>query len=190
MRIKTTREKRILYTKTTVRWILYYVLILLFFTILTSGTFLKPMLLIPAAMCIAINNDIMASAFTGAVCGFLTDMACGRLFGYNAVLLTVFCAGATLIFELYLRNKFFNYLWITALASFLQCWLDYKFYYQMWGYDDVERIFYNVTLKVWIYTVIASVFIYLIFKLIDHFLMPREHLTIEEAITAKRTTRM
>ena len=30
MRIKTTREKRILYTKTTVRWILYYVLILLF----------------------------------------------------------------------------------------------------------------------------------------------------------------
>ena len=49
MRLKTPREKRILYTKTTVRWILYYVLILLFFTIMTSGTYTKPMLLVPAA---------------------------------------------------------------------------------------------------------------------------------------------
>ena len=120
MRLKTPREKRILYTKTTVRWILYYFLIFVFFTIMTSGTYTKPMLLVPAAICVAIGNDVMAAAVTGAVCGFHTDMACGRLFGYNAVLLTVFCVAASLIFELYLRNKFVNYLWITAVASFLQ----------------------------------------------------------------------
>ncbi|MBO6116653.1 MAG: rod shape-determining protein MreD [Ruminococcus sp.] len=182
MRIKTTREKRILYTKTIVRWVLYYVLILLFFTIMTSGTYTKPVLLVPAALCIAIGNDVMASAVTGAVCGFLTDMACGRLFGYNAVLLTVFCVAVTLVFELYLRNKFINYLWISALVSFLQCWLDYKFYFEMWGYDDVKYIFYHHTMKIWVFTIIASVVVYLIFKLINHFLMPREHLTIEEAI--------
>lgn len=182
MRLKTPREKRILYTKTTVRWILYYVLILFFFTIMTSGTFTKPILLVPAALCIAVGNDVMASAVTGAVCGFLTDMACGRLFGYNAVLLTVFCVAVTLVFELYLRNKFFNFLWITAVVSFLQCWLDYQFYYKMWDYENVERIFFSVTLKVWLYTIASSVVIYLIFKTINRFLMPREHLTIEEAI--------
>ena len=80
MRLKTPREKRILYTKTTIRWILYYLLIFLFFTIMTSGTYTKPILLVPAAICIAIGNDVMASAVTGAVCGFLTVMACGRLF--------------------------------------------------------------------------------------------------------------
>jgi cell shape-determining protein MreD len=124
----------------------------------------------------------MAAAVTGAVCGFLTDMACGRLFGYNAVLLTVFCVAVSLVFELYLRNKFANYLWITALVSFLQCWLDYKFYFEIWGYENVERIFYHVTMKVWIYTVISSVIVYLIYKLINRFLMPKEHLTIEEVI--------
>ena len=182
MRLKTPREKRILYTKTTVRWILYYLLIFLSYIIMTSGTFTKPVLLVPCALCIAAVNDLTASAATGAVCGFLTDMACGRLFGYNAVLLTVFCVAVTLVFELYLRNKFFNYLWISAVVSFLQCWLDYKFYYQMWEYENVKHIFYHVTVKVWVLTVIASVVMYLIFRLIDHFLMPREHLTIEEAI--------
>ena len=74
---------------------------------------------------------------------------------------------------------------ITTVASFLQCWLDYKFYYQMWKYDDVERIFRRVSLRVWLYTVIASVFIYLIMKLINRFLMPKNHLTIEEAIVTR-----
>ena len=182
MRLKTPRAKRILYTKTTVRWILYYLLIFLFFTIMTSGTYTKPMLLVPAAICVAIGNDVMAAAVTGAVCGFLTDMACGRLFGYNAVLLTVFCVAASLIFELYLRNKFVNYLWITAIASFLQCWLDYKFYYEIWDYENVGRIFTHISLKVWVLTVVASVVVYAMYRLINRFLMPKEHLTIEEVI--------
>ena len=140
------------------------------------------MLLVPAAICVAIGNDVMAAAVTGAVCGFLTDMACGRLFGYNAVLLTVFCVAASLIFELYLRNKFVNYLWITAIASFLQCWLDYKFYYEIWDYENVGRIFTHVSLKVWVLTVVASVVVYAMYRLINRFLMPKEHLTIEEVI--------
>ena len=185
MRIKTTREKRILYTKTTVRWILYYVLILLFFTIMTSGTYTKPVLLVPAALCIAIGNDVMAAAVTGAVCGFLTDMACGRLFGYNAVLLSVFCIATSLAFELYLKNKFVNCILISAAAAFIQCWLDYKFYYQMWKYDDVQRIFWRVSMKVWLYTVISSFFVFLLIKLINRFLMPKAHLTIEEAIITR-----
>lgn len=182
MRIKTTREKRILYFKTTMRWIVYYLLITLSFVLMTSGTWKKPIFLVPVAISIAISNDLMLSAYTGAVCGFLIDIACGRLFGYNAVLLTVFCVGVSLVYELYLRKKFINYLFITAVVSFLQCWLDYKFYFEIWDYDNVERIFYSHTLKIWLYTMISSVVIYVIFRIIDHFLMPKEHLTIEEVI--------
>lgn len=182
MRIKTSRERRILRFKTIFRWIAYYLLIMLSFIIMTSGTWLKPVLLVPVALCIAVNNDLLGSAFTGAFCGLLTDIACGRLFGYNAVLLTVFCVAVSLSFELCLRYKFINFLWVNAVVSFLQCWLDYKFYYQIWNYPDVERIFTHVTMHVWISTVIASVVIYLIFKVINHFLLPKTHLTIEEVI--------
>ena len=188
MRIRSTREQRIFRFKTTLRWIIYYLLIFLCFIIMTSGTLYKPVLLVPLAIGIAINNNMYGSAVTGAVCGFLTDICCGKLFGYNAVILAFFCIAANLLFELYLKDRFINYMIMTTVASFLQCWLDYKFYYQIWGYENVGRIFRRVSLKIWLYTVISAVFIFLVLKLVNRLLMPREHLTIEEAINTNLKT--
>ena len=182
MRIRPTREQHILRFKTTLRWVLYYLLIFVSFIIMTSGALYKPMILVPLSIGIAINNNMYGSAVTGAVCGFLTDICCGKLFGYNAVVLTFFCILANLLFELYLKDRFINYMIITTVVSYIQCWLDYKFYYQIWEYENVGRIFVRVSLRVWIYTVISAVFVYLVLKLVNRFLMPREHLTIEEAI--------
>lgn len=182
MRLKTTREKRIFYFKTALRWTIYFLLIFLSFIIMTSGSWLKPILLLPVALCISVNNDLMASAYTGAFCGLLTDIACGRLIGFNAVLFTVFCVLVTLVFELYLRKKFINFIVIAAALEFLQCALDYKFFYDIWDYADVELIFRNITLKVWMYTAISTIIIYIIFKIVNNILMPKEHLTIEEVI--------
>ncbi|SEH41302.1 rod shape-determining protein MreD [Ruminococcus flavefaciens] len=182
MRIKTTRQQHILRIKTTLRWLLYYLLIFLSFIIMTSGTLYKPILLVPLAIAISINNNIYGSAATGAFCGFLIDICCGKLFGYNAVILAFFCILTNLVFELYLKNRFINYLMITAVVSYIQCWLDYKFYYQIWDYENVGRIFVRVSLRVWAYTVISAFFMYLLVKLVNKLLMPKEHLTIEEAI--------
>ena len=182
MRIRTTREQRIFRIKTALRWVIYYLLIFAGFIIMSSGTLYKPVLLVPLAIGIAVNNNIYASAVTGALCGFLIDICCGKLFGYNAVILAFFCIAANLMFELYLRDRFINYMFVTATASYIQCWLDYKFYYQIWGYANVHRIFVRVTLRVWIYTVISSVLIYFVLKFVNRLLMPKEHLTIEEAI--------
>lgn len=183
MRIKTTREQHILRIKTTMRWTVYYLLILLAFIIMTSGTLYKPILLVPLALGIAVNNNIYGAAVTGAICGFLTDISCGKLFGYNAVILAFFCIALNLVFELYLKERFSTFMVLTAVISYIQCRLDYKFYYQMWGYANVERIFVKVSLRVWIYTVISAVPVYLILKLVNRFLMPKEHLTIEEAFS-------
>lgn len=182
MRFRTTREQRIFNVKTVVRWILYYIVIFLCFLIMTSGTWMKPILLIPAAAAIAVNSGQYGSALAGAVCGFLIDIACGKLMGYNAVLLTFFCIIVSLLYEYYLRNKFINYIVITSVIAYIQCWLDYKFYYEMWEYADVELIFSQISMKVWAITIISSVFIYLVIELINHFFLPKTHITIEEAI--------
>ncbi len=186
MRIKPSREKRILYIKTTVRWLLYYIMIFSEFIFMTSGTWLKPLILIPTALYIAVNNNIYASAVTGAVCGFLIDVSCDKLFGYNAVLLTVFCMMISLLFEFYLRDKFISFIFISAVVSYIQCWLDYKFYYEIWNYENSEIIFTDYTLKIWAYTVISSVFACLMLKIINHFLMPKTHFTIEETIKSEQ----
>lgn len=187
MRIKASRQKRILYIKTALRWLLYYVMIFSEFIFMTSGTWLKPLILIPTAIYISINNNLFASAFTGAICGFLIDTACGKLFGYNAIILTISCIMVSLLFEFYFRNKFVTFIAISAVVSYIECWLDYKFYYEIWNYDNIEIIFTEYTLKVWAYTVISSVFVSLLLKLINHFLMPKTHFTIEETIKREQS---
>jgi len=173
MKVKNSKEKKKLTLKSVIRWLIYYILIFFAFIFMTSGTMLKPIILIPLALCIAVGNNIIISAITGAVCGFLIDISCDKLIGYNAIILTVFCAFVTLIFELYLRNKFINILILSAILSFI---------HGFWNYENVDQIFSKVTVPVWIYTVISTIFVYLIIKLINHFLMPKEHLSLEDAI--------
>ena len=182
MRIKTPREQRICNIKAVIRWTLYYVFIFLCFLIMSSGTWIKPILLVPAAIAISVNSGQYGSAFAGAVCGFLIDIACGKLVGYNAVLLAFFCIVVSLLYEYYLRNKFVNYIIITAVVAYIQCWLDYKFYYEMWEYEDAEIIFSQISMKVWALTIISAVFIFLVIQLINRFFLPKDHITIEEAI--------
>ena len=67
MRIRSTREQRIRVIKTVMRWILYYLVIFLCFLIMTSGTWMKPILLVPVAIAIAANSGQYSSALTGAV---------------------------------------------------------------------------------------------------------------------------
>jgi hypothetical protein len=43
-------------------------------------------------------------------------------------------------------------------------------------------------MKIWLYTVISAVFVFLVLKLVNRLLMPREHLTIEEAINTNIQT--
>lgn len=182
MKIKPSREKRIFHIKTALRWLLYYAVIFAGFIFMTSGTWLKPLILVPTALYIAVNNNMYASAVTGALCGFLTDISCDKLFGFYAVLLTVSCITVSLLFEFYLRDKFVSFIFISAVISYIQCWLDYKFYYEIWNYPDCKLIFTDYTLRIWAYTVISSVFVCLVLKVINHFFMPKTHFTIEETI--------
>ena len=182
MRIRSSREQRIRGIKTVLRWILYYIVIFLCFLIMTSGTWMKPILLVPAAIAVAASSGQYSSALTGAVCGFLIDIACGKLIGYNAVLLAFFSIVVSLLYEYYLRSKFVNFMIISSVAAYIQCWLDYKFYYEMWEYENVERIFSQISMKVWAITIIASVFVYLVIELINRFFLPKDHITIEEAV--------
>lgn len=182
MKIKTTKEKRIFIIKTALRWFLYLVLIFICFLIMCSGTHLKPILLIPAAICISANTGELQSAAFGILCGFLIDISCNKLFGYNAVLLCIFCVAVSLLYSNLLRNKFINSFVVTSVVSFIHGLLDFNFYYDIWGYEDSGLIFRNYTVPVWIMTIISSVVIYGIITLINKLLMPKPHLSIEEAI--------
>ena len=143
-----------------VKWLAYALLIAVCFFAETSGSYVKPLLLIPAALCISSHTGEIQSAAVGTVCGLLLDIACGKLLGYNAVWLVMCCVAVSLLHSYYLREKLLSMLILTAICTTLQGYLDFVFYYAIWGHDDVALVYTRYLLPSGIMTVIAAIPLY------------------------------
>ncbi|MCR4644578.1 MAG: rod shape-determining protein MreD [Oscillospiraceae bacterium] len=150
-----------------VKWLAYALLIAVCFFAETSGSYVKPLLLIPAALCISSHTGEIQSAAVGTVCGLLLDIACGKLLGYNAVWLVICCVAVSLLHNYYLREKLLSMLILTVICTALQGYLDFVFYYAIWGHDDVALVYTHYLLPSGIMTVIASIPLYFLIGAIN-----------------------
>lgn len=144
----------------TVQWIIFGLLILAAFVLSTAGSHLKPLLLLSLALCISSHTGEIQATAIGMVCGFLTDIASGKLLGYNAVLFVVFCVAVSLLYNYILRQKMLNIVILTAVSVLIQGYLDYLFYYAIWGHEDVWLIYTNIILPASILTLLSSFCLY------------------------------
>ncbi len=181
-RIKTRRitahEKRNL----AIRWILYAVIIILCFITASSGSFRKPLLLIPVALCTASYAREHTALIIGIVCGLLLDIVCGKLIGFNALLLCIMCLGMSILYKHLLMHRLFSFLILAAVGIFIQGILDYFFFYAMWDYSNVSFLFKHHILPCCLYTLISSLPVYAVIHNINRLLRPNTIRTIEEAV--------
>lgn len=168
----------------TVQWIGFALLALLCFFIMTSGSSTKPLLLIPLALCIASHTGEIPAAAVGVIGGLLTDIACGKLLGYNAVWLVVCCVMTSLLHSYYLRDKLLNMLILTAVCTAVQGYLDFMFYYAIWGHEDVELIYTRIMLPCGIMTLVSAIPIFLIVRSICRKCGSRRSLELEKTIVS------
>lgn len=179
MRFKWNRYKKIrfkpLYSSKILRHryysilqvILIAILIILAFVISCSGFYVKPILLIPIAISLAVFfEDELKSALVGGLCGILVDIAYYKLFGFNGVLLLIGCVFTTLIFKNYLKPMFVNTIIVISLFTFIHGFIDYFFYYRIWYPDSADVIYYNYILPSCIMTLISVIVVYPIVKCI------------------------
>lgn len=150
------------------KWGLYLLLALLCYVFMTTspGTGVKPLLLIPVALCIAMWESEMPSALTGVICGLLLDSACGKVMGYNGLMLMALCLFVSLLFLHLMRQNFVNSIFVVTISSILLGVLDFFFYHGIWGYDRVELIFWDYTLPSVLLTILSTVPVYFIVKII------------------------
>lgn len=175
------KTKSIVRLYAALRWLIYILILSVIFAASTIGDSVKPIMLLPAAICISVNErDEMTAALTGIICGLLNDIAFGKLFGYNAILFITFTVFAALLFNHLLRNSIINIVLVSAAAAAIHLLLDYLFYYAIWGYENVSLIFYNYTIPSFFYTVISSAVIYLIMYLIRVKCRPKKVNSLEE----------
>lgn len=162
--LKKQRERR----NYIVRQILCYFLLgfsFVFMSTITTGAPL-PLLIIPCAVCYAVREDPFNSALYGCVCGLFLDSASDTLVGFNAIVLMWICLFISLLFHYVLQRNILNFLWLDLIATVIQSFLHYLFFYWIWGYDPTGGVFASIFIPELMYTNIAGIMMFFVTGLI------------------------
>lgn len=160
-----------------IKWAVYTIIVLLMYVLQTTpGLFsifgVRPVLLVPLAVCIAVFEGSVAGAIVGGVlCGWLLDMASARLSGFNALILLGCCFGVGLMVEYLMRGNLASVLLLCAAVVVLRSMADYFFYYVIWNQDEGFTVLLRQVLPTMAYTLLMTVPIYYLVRFISRRLL-------------------
>lgn len=154
-------EHRRLRPMVILRYGVYFLLFLFLYVLQTTPLFLeifgiKPNLLLVTAVCLAMFEGEFIGGLYGAMAGVLLDLSTIGYFGFNAILMLIFCVLIGLAVIYLLRLTWLNATLLTAGAMLILELLHYYFYYAMWGYENVWLILVQDLLPGVLYTVLLA----------------------------------
>lgn len=153
------------------KWGSYSLILFLFYILQTMpGLFelwgVKPVLIMSLAVCISMFEDVLPSAVFGMAAGLLWDISSDKLFGFNGLIFLVISAAVSLLCIYYLRSKLLNSLMFIGAAALCQGFIDYAFYYVLWGYSGVSKILYLHILPTALYTAAVTPLVFLLVRFV------------------------
>lgn len=97
---------------------IYLALVMFFFVIMRTGICgaWQPVFLIPLAASYAMYSGETAACLFSALCGTMTDIACGYVLGSGALMLMAVCVAASLLTRNYIRVNMLVFMLIAAAA--------------------------------------------------------------------------
>lgn len=146
---------------TVIKHVFYCLLFLLLYIVQTvPGLFqiygVKPNLLIPAAIALAMFEGEFLGGIYGALAGLLCDMGGVLLFGFNGFLTCLYCIAVGLLIIYLMRCNPLGCVLFTALFMLSRGSLEFLFAYGMWGYENVWKLYLYQTLPEAAYTAVVS----------------------------------
>lgn len=148
-------------------------LLLLLAAIPMLGGGVRAMWVIPAAVCICMNEDVYVSMAAGVVAGLLIDFTTGAVLCANAMYLAVVCTFISLLFRQFFKRRFVSYIGITALCVFLRAGGSYLMTQVLFQVEDREILWHDVLLPSCLWTLPVAVVIYLAFLPVSRLLTRR-----------------
>lgn len=149
------------------KYILLYVSLLITFILQTTvaekiAVFnVAPQLLLVFAICFSMANDVVPSMVFSAISGLLTDIAGGRVIGFNALLMMYLSMGIVYIGSEFFRDTPRAAVMLTALCTFLYELVFFIFTFAIFGNAYFFYIIYRVILAEVVYNSIIAVPVYL-----------------------------
>lgn len=166
----TPRQKR----RNILKWLLYSLTLIILYVVMRAGVFSswQPVLIIPLAVAVAVNESELSAGVFALFCGYLVDIACGFIFGFSVIWLMPVCVAASLLVKNLIRLNLFNYIVISIAAVFLQFSMDYLFNIVIWNIPGSNIIFSSLILPSAVSTIILSPSMYYIVKYYNKKLSP------------------
>ena len=150
-------QKRFIYFK----HIFYLLLFILVYVLQTTPKLfeiwgIKPLLVVPLAITVSVYEGDFTGGLYGILAGIFCDMSAHTYFGFNAILMLIFCTLCGIVTVLFIRQSGINVMLLSAGALFLRGLLEHFFYYALWGYEDIGWIFLRQVILGSIYTALFT----------------------------------
>ena len=123
----------------------------------------KPLLLLPAAVCVAMHDRELVGGIFGTVGGMLCDMSAMTYFGFNAILFLILGTAVGLLVEYLMQGTLLNALLFTLAALTLVMLCAYFFQYGLWNYEGSQIILWKKMLPTILYSTLWALPFYPLF---------------------------
>lgn len=126
----------------------------------TPGLFavagVRPILLIPAAVTLAMHEGEFVGGLYGALAGALCDLGSFSFYGLYSILLLVLCSGCGLLAVYLLQNSARVALLLCAGVTLIVVLLRFYFDFGLWGYSGISGIFWRQSVPAMVYTLLFT----------------------------------
>lgn len=171
-RKRRTRSEQRTLRRNFIRKMLSMILLLLCAVPMLGGG-LQPLWVLPAAVCICMNEDLYFCMAAGVAAGFCIDIACGSALGTNAIFMVIACTAVCLLFEQIFRRTFLHYIVLTAGLVFLHSLLRYVVRVGAFQTAGRELFWQKVLLPSAGLTLLAALIVYLLYLPLSRLLTKR-----------------
>ncbi len=160
-----------------IKWTLYALVLILSYVLaqnpyLFSLWGLRPLLILPVAVSVAMFEHEFAGGLFAAAAGILWGCSADAVFGYYAILLLVVGVAAGLICSYGMSPTLLTSLLLTGGAALLIGLLDFFFFYVLWSYTELGRFFITRLLPTILLTTVSVIPYFYIVRFIHNKLRP------------------
>lgn len=170
--------------KSVLRWGLYAAVLLLFYLFETNPLIrgFCPLLIIPLATSVAMFEGDLAAGVFGVFCGLMLDMANGvTIVGFSALWLLCFCPPISLLSRFWVKVTLLSHLVMNTAAAVIIAFMDMVFLHWVWEGSESVISFRLSILPSYGGAILFSVPVYLLVRLINRTLRPKEQRRLEES---------
>lgn len=166
------------------RWFLYAAVLLLFFVIETNPLIRGycPLLIIPLATAVAMQEGDLASGIFGAFCGIMLDIASGvTVVGFSALHLLIACPIISLITSFYINRSFMSHFILNAIVTAVMAAMNMIFVHWVWEGSASVISFWKSVFPAYAGSFLFAIPIYFLMRFISNKLRPKEQHRLEDS---------